>query len=96
MHRGIKTAFNFNPKLIPVLELDVNESIGESVSLLQTLSARVINTEAIALSPADYYEGFTKAIDRTFELHQLVGPSLDNLLKIRIDNFYSLSFARKF
>ncbi len=84
---GMQVAFRENSTLAPVLKADLDKSVQEVSSFLQTLNKDVIKQENITLASKTLFALGTSAISANFQLYNSIVPQLDTLLEIRSNGF---------
>ncbi len=80
----MKKAFRKNPGLKPELEARLQDTAADIDKALDMLDSRVIHAAAISLSPPEYFDTFSQAIESIFKLHEAVTHSLNSVLQSRI------------
>jgi methyl-accepting chemotaxis protein len=82
--KNIVTAQRENAALQESLEQPL-QSLQASEQFLTMVHKELVETSAIGIAPAAYFDAATDAIDKTFVLNEQVQLQLDQLLKARID-----------
>jgi PAS domain S-box-containing protein len=88
MDRGLRVAFDVNPKLRPRLQGALGESVAATSQFLGTIEARLLGAGPIEIAPAEYLTAGARAVDAAFDLYDLTAPALDELLRTRIERYW--------
>jgi signal transduction histidine kinase/DNA-binding response OmpR family regulator len=92
---GLGYSFEAKPVLQEALQDDLDQTTQVFDDYMTVLNREIVNKGAVSsvlvaagvvsITPADYYEASTAAIDQIFEFHDAVAPELNNSLQQRID-----------
>ncbi|HBL12202.1 MAG TPA: hypothetical protein DD379_12485, partial [Cyanobacteria bacterium UBA11162] len=98
VHRGMQVAYGFNSVLRNKLKANVDQSFTATNEFLELINQQRMSGQRVAIPQGDYFLAGTKAINAQFKLYDQVSPTLDKLLKERINRFtrkkyYILSFS---
>lgn len=85
--RGLKVAFDANPKLRSALDNDLLEAFTATNKLLRITSQQIETNRTLLFEQSEYITIATKAINAQFKLYDTVAPALDNLLQLRLQAF---------
>jgi len=87
LERGLAVAFAQNPAIKPQLDIYIQENLQDTNLFLELVEQRITHAFKIDIQPAAYFAAGTKAMDAQFRLYDRVSPTLDELLKERINQF---------
>ncbi len=85
MNRGLGVSYRNNPLLSEKILPETTKIINEVNVFLNFIDKNFINATTLTMSSSEYYLISTYSIDEVFRLYDIVSPSLDALLKERID-----------
>ncbi len=93
---SLQTAANENPGLKPKLEGRAREGISSTNDFLKVLDSRLLKVGKIDIAPKDYFDASTAAIGANFTLYDNIAPSLEGLLKTRIEKLLRRIYIASF
>ncbi|MBM4424125.1 MAG: HAMP domain-containing protein, partial [Chloroflexi bacterium] len=79
----VTKALAFNPSVRAGMERQLQEAETRQRAFLEMLEKDVINAETVTITPTEYFDAATQAIDAEFELVRALDAELDRLLAAR-------------
>jgi signal transduction histidine kinase len=85
VNSNMHKVFQHNPGLEQMIGPLLRNTDTGIYNALEMLEKRVINTDEIRIQPAEYFDSFSKAVNKILKLHDAVTSALNKVLKDRIE-----------
>ncbi len=84
VEKNMQKVYRENPSLREKIDVHLRDALSDGYGSLEVLDNRVVFADRISIEPAEYFDTFTRTINKCFALNSLIAASLDDRLNVRI------------
>jgi PAS domain S-box-containing protein len=84
VEKNLHKVYRENPSLREEVDNYLGNALTAGYESLEMLNNHVVFTDRISIEPVEFFDTFTRTVNKYFELNSLIADSLDDLLDTRI------------